>query len=155
MVLVQFKANKDDYNELAAQYSFAVFLLSAVNTVPDEFKPAVGEVLPNIFSYFPLSEKFFMRAFLQEFFTFFEKFSQLSEIEFLAVFSALIRYFAYQQNAAMIFGISDEQNAQLFAMLKTLLVKYCQETNIPNAIASMLPEQPNSVQFILSLLSQS
>lgn len=155
MVLVQFKANKDDYNELAAQYSFAVFLLSAVNTVPDEFKPAVGEVLPNIFSYFPLSEKFFMRAFLQEFFTFFEKFSQLSEIEFLAVFSALIRYFAYQQNAAMIFGISDEQNAKLFAMLKTLLVKYCQETNIPNAIASMLPEQPNSVQFILSLLSQS
>lgn len=156
LALSVFKDIKDDPMQSLMKFHIARFLLSSFNANPQEFQE-LYPFIPDILSVFPTSEKHRTEEFWLEMKAFIEicKDSITKEI-FDAIVESLARYLSYQNFTSAIFVVSKDENDEIIRLFGELVVTYCTEVpdmSLKDILDNILPHQPSSIDFILSLYS--
>lgn len=150
-----FAASLNDPSQIDPRCVYALFLLECINISPQEFI-YLANFLPQIFAVFPISEKYTMSFFVDEMFVFIDmQLNGLPREIVEPIFAAIVRYFGMQEYAKFIFKIDDAKHAKLLKALTVVMGRYgalVPNFDVASTIAAFLPEQPRSVQYVLSLI---
>ena len=133
----------------------AFFLLTCFNQDSEQFKEVIN-LLPNIFSVFPTIN--IINDLFEEIKIFIDKNkNSFTKEVYELLISTLTRYLSYQENAPLVFKFNIDFHNELIEIFGKLLEVYFNKFepgSFEELLQECLPEQPSSVQYILSLQKQ-
>ncbi|OHT09823.1 hypothetical protein TRFO_21090 [Tritrichomonas foetus] len=148
--LTRWESTRNNVDEIVYREYMAILLLSIYN-INREAYACILNLIPEILSLFPIHQELYpFKFFCIEMFKFIENVDlNIPNMKELLI-AAFIRYLSYQNHAPFIFSIDIATHQQIIEITKRLLSQF---NDIPAIIASIIPEQTTSIQYVLSILS--